>query len=395
MMTTSGVNTYNTTYGYITSSKIEKLDAGYTSNEADAFQRSLVAIARRVPTQDEHGLAGLLLAKITITKVKHPGELKDLITENDSSGTIAKKTAEYSQKVDYHFTQKGGEEGLKELISTSAPESVIQDLKDKTFGYAKTTAEEMLKYVKDGAETVDTLDVAELLEERDRRIDFDGEETLKVAFQRIDKNIKDLEKHGVQSSESEMIIRILLAIKEYDEFLDEDIIEWDTEVANNINHQTWTNFKDHFIEADRKRRLRNRISKKTAKQVGYESVNHAEEKAMISQYIDKCMECFAEDAGGMLNQLVDDKIAKHRDPPKEESEYAKKIKELEDTIANLKKQSGGGSGGNDGSNSWWKCPHCNRKHHPKFPKDKCYLHPKNKDKSPEDGGPPKDFVKGK
>ena len=111
MKTTSGVNTYNATYGYIISSKIEKLSDGYTSDEADAFQRALVAIARRVPTQDEHGLAGLLLASVTITRENHPGELKDLITENDSSGTIAKKTAEYSQKVDCHFTQKGGEEG--------------------------------------------------------------------------------------------------------------------------------------------------------------------------------------------------------------------------------------------------------------------------------------------
>lgn len=93
----------------------------------------------------------------------------------------------------------------------------------------------------------------------------------------------------------------------------------------------------------------------------------------MTQFVPQCQEVINNTVAANSN----DEITKLRD----------QIKQLAATIETMK------SDKKDTVKKWFSCDYCGRKHPGNFPKDKCYLHPKNKDKSPTDGGPPAGFAK--
>ena len=70
---------------------------------------------------------------------------------------------------------------------------------------------------------MDSIDVKELITHRDTPLDFDGEETLKTTFKNMSKVLKKLEKNKVTSSESEMMVNLILPIEEQEDF-DGDVV---------------------------------------------------------------------------------------------------------------------------------------------------------------------------
>ena len=110
----------------------------------------------------------------------------------------------------------------------------------------------LLQHLKDGADVVDAINLNVKLEERNEAIDFEGETTLKTFFQLIDKRIKELKKYNVASSHSELMVRYLLQLQQCDSDIIRNALDgWNMKSATD---QTWVKFKEHFIEADKKRR---------------------------------------------------------------------------------------------------------------------------------------------
>ena len=97
-------------------------------------------------------------------------------------------------------SQEGVETGLWNIIFTGVPRATIEELEDKELGYSKVTPLELLTHLADNAETVDCYKVTAKLRERDAPMDFEGEESLKIFFKRVNKAIKELHDEDIQTS---------------------------------------------------------------------------------------------------------------------------------------------------------------------------------------------------
>ena len=377
------MSAYATAKAIIDGGTVDKLNDGYNSDDATKFRKQLIASARKVPTEDPNGLAKLV-TNPSYTLLKHPGSLATTILKGDTSAIISKKTIEFNTKLESYNTEKGALDALKERIEKNVPESVLSELDDDEDGFANVSIEQMLNAVNKDAVTVDTLDVNDLLVETTKPVDFDGDVTLKSHFKEVDKAMKELKKNDVEQSEDVVMHTLLLQIEQEDVFDDDVIAKWK---GRPKDQRTYDEFKKYWSEEDRKRREKNKLKKKTARDVGYDAANNTEEvetlvqgmvqSAMVdsmTQFVPQCQEVIHNTVAATAN----DEITKLRD----------QIKQLAATIETLKSDKK-----DTVSKKWFSCDYCGRKHPGNFPKDKCYLHPNNKDKSHADGGPPAGFTK--
>ena len=77
-----------------------------------------------------------------------------------------------------------------------------------------------MEHIELGCKVVASIDVKELTNQRDTLLDLDGEETLKITFKNILKILKKLKKNKVETSESEMMVNLLLQLEEEEDFDD-------------------------------------------------------------------------------------------------------------------------------------------------------------------------------
>ena len=113
-----------------------------------------------------------------------------------------------------------------------------------------------MDHIESNCEVAGSLDVKELMTQRDAPLDLDGDETLKTTFKNTLKILKKLEKNKVTTSESEMMVNLILQLEDRDDF-DEEVVEWKLKTNT---QQTWTNFQTHFDKANRLRRTKNKTS---------------------------------------------------------------------------------------------------------------------------------------
>lgn len=209
------MSAYATSKAIIDGGTVDKLNDGYNSDDAAKLKKQLIALARKVPTEDPSGLAKLV-TNASYTPSKHPGKLGTTILKSDTSAIIAKKTIEFNTKLDSHNTERGALDALKDMIVKNVPESVLSELDDDEDGFANVSIEEMLKAVNEEAETVDTLDVNDLLVETTKPVNFDGDVTLKLRFKEVDKAMKELKKNDIDQSEDVVMHTLLLQIEQED-----------------------------------------------------------------------------------------------------------------------------------------------------------------------------------
>ena len=71
-----------------------------------------------------------------------------------------------------------------------------------------------MTHLQSNCKIVDCLDGKELMTQRDAPINLDGEETLKTAFKNMKKTLNKLLKNKVTTSESELMVNIILQTEE-------------------------------------------------------------------------------------------------------------------------------------------------------------------------------------
>ena len=161
--------------------------------------------------------------------------------------------------------------------------------------------------------------------------------------------------------------------------------------------KTWANFKAHFLEAEAALAVKANRGRTSASR-GYhagQQANHvaaAKSETYTKAEVDAMLATFAAATDEHLQQLVGEPAGtKEQDAAvpaaggfdalaKLLSEQTKALTELTKEVKTLATKS-------SGRTDRRACKHFGR-HHPRVPEKDCYWSPKNKDKSPEEGGPP-------
>jgi hypothetical protein len=405
----SAATTRNIAYQAVKSQQVRRIErADYTTEELAIFEKDILAASLVVPTTlggGEHGHSWLLYdaddyklysgKDITQTTVPNPGNVPN-ITSGDSAATVALKTANKVAELDVYYTQEGVKAGLVDLIVANVPKQAIQDLDDPDHGFTKTTPLQLLEQLREGAETVDFVTIAERLEERNAPIDFEGAETLKSFFAKIDKLIKDLKTDHVATSHSELMINYLRQIEgqRAPEFR-EALTEWHNKGRTG---QTWKKFKEIFGEADRRRRraIKASSSANGSNAGGIHSANAATSVTRddITEMFANAMQVFGEAADQSIHAAIESKFNSIVDSGATQTyigsnqagdaaTYKKRIEELEKKLEEAKKSGKKGDGAKKGEDKWKdypKCEHCNLRH--KLPVDQCWKKKGNWDSAP-------------
>lgn len=394
----------NTAYNVIKTQEVRRITNGdYDLEEYNKFAKDVLAASQAVPSTQgggSHGHAWLIKdeagyreftgdATITVAEMTNPG-LKATIGANDSHSVIAQKTQELAADNDTYHTQEGVKAGLRDLIISKVPKAAIKELEDEEFGFIRVTPLALLQHLKDEADVVDAIDLNVKLEERNEAIDFEGETTLKTFFQLIDKRIKELKKYNVASSHSELMVRYLLQLQQCDSDIIRNALDgWNTKSATD---QTWVKFKEHFIEADKKRRKAIKASA-DGKANRKDFANNAQEMtpAAMSAMFASAMGTFAEAAEESIHAAIESKFNSFK-PTKpgvsgNSDDLEAKLAAYKMEIAGLKRKlaagdghpnSGDTSGGGASEERYPLCDHCGRKH-----KGVCWRKPGNEHLAPE------------
>ena len=406
----SAATTRNIAYQAVKSQQVRRIErADYTTEELVIFEKNILAASLVVPTTlggGDHGHSWLLYdaddyksyssKDIVQTSVPNPGNVPN-ITAGDSAATVALKTAKKVAELDVYYTQEGVKAGLVDLIVANVPKQAIQDLDDPEHGFTKTTPLQLLEQLREGAETVDFVTIAERLEERNAPIDFEGAETLKSFFAKIDKLIKDLKTDHVATSHSELMINYLRQIEgqRAPEFR-EALTAWHNKSRVG---QTWKKFKEIFGEADRCRRraIKASSSANGSNAGGIHSANAATSitRDDITEMFASAMQVFGEAADQSIHAAIESKFNSIVDSGasqtlsggktySDESDYKKRIQELEKQLEETKKKSKRGDGAKKGEDKWKdypRCEHCNLRH--KLSPDQCWRKKGNWNSAPD------------
>ena len=393
-------------------SKISPIpSADYSEREFKDFKQSLVHAAMSIPSDHnggKHGLAGsidsdagycALLGSTTavFTPTSKPDSDGPTIEKDDTPAQVATANAKHNSQSVAYYTELGCNKGLKEVIVENVPAEALTALEDETYGLANVSAKVMLAHLESNCSPTDCFEVEELLQRRDAAIDFDSEDTsLKVYYTNLERLLKTLTRHGVTTSESELLIRHLSQLKQQGDFKDE-VTEWETK---NQSERTWANFKKHFIDADHARRLRNKYTNKTAGSTGFGSANNVADMDELFRSLNNGLSGIADAADATIKETVNAAIAEkfkslpkdtHSDTndavwkaaiSKEMEDLRLKLKAAEEENKKLKKKKG------RGQRYEQPCTHCGNVHiH--ISEERCWSNPKNKDKAPAGWTPKK------
>ena len=406
MAAVSATTIRNTAYNVIISRRVTKITtSNYSAEEYIQFKTDILDASMAVPSSQgggKHGHAFLVededefkdlsgLTTVT-TKMTVPDSVPT-IEATDSHATIAHKTAEVAVNLDKYHTQEGVEAGLKELVIKSVPKAALEEIKDRRFKFANKTTIELLQHLKAQAEIVDIHVLGDMLREREEKIDFEGDETLKTFFHRIDKIIKDLKFHKVESSMTSMMTDYLLQITAHGgDIMRTALDAWNTTDKSTMNEAAqWKKFKEVFSDADKTRR---QAMKCVRDGYGRESANMAEAKneeatkeritEVLEPMLAAALNVISEATLESVNAAVESKFKTHGSNTQanddDTSALAKRIKSLEQQLKEAKKVK---SGSNDASNEGRrKCKTCGRAHKGQLD-DECWTKPENRASAPD------------
>ena len=373
--------------------KIEALTTSeYTMAQFRKLKRSLLTRAMAVPTQlggGQFGHAYLVCSDAELqelannpglvqAEVVHPGDVA-AIQNGDSHATIALRTQELAAARDQYFTQEGVKAALRDLIIENVPVVCIRDQREENFGYTRRTPRQLLDHLLTRAEVVSIETLGEMIQQRDRAYDLEGEETLKAFFEDIDKHIRQLNSQNVTTSESTLMVSYLAKFELGGNILREAVQTWNARPAG---ERTWANFKTHFEAADKLRRRVDKASGGRAAQANH-TATQPDSESMMALFA-AAMENFASSAEESINAAIESKFKEREDNSASDKQLAR-IKDLERQLAAAKKNGGGGTndGGGGGGGSNKKHPKCSKcgGHHKQQADGECWK--ANRDAAPE------------
>lgn len=414
-------NIYAATVDLIKGGTFTPLNSNYTEADVDKFIRQLRRTLRKLMVVDKKSPYKLLdaLTACEYEEVKHPGEL----TLRDDKSTPNKDKYMFDDALKIHTIQQAAIMAVLEVIEAMAPDGFLDEIKDDDTGLENCTVLACLDELKRMAEPTVAEEAEEVLDRRDVPLAFGGDsQSLKIQFMDKDKQIKTLkDDHEIGTSMPEFMLTTLLQIKRSGIFTQEALDEWDERPSK--KKSDWKEFKEYWIEVDRKQRSRVKKVDKAGDSPYHSAANventqpnyapsqshvtHEELETVLANVLNSAMTSMSETTNKALEQQsnrIDEELnmltqrdvfakADKSTTPSSDVSMAfllKKVEELQAENTTLKKKrfTTGGD-----TKKWWGCDHCGRNHHPNFDPTKCYLHPKNANKSPENGGPPAGFTK--
>ena len=155
-----------------------------------------------------------------------------------------------------HTIQQAAIMAVLEVIEAMAPDGFLDEIKDDDTGLDNCTVLECLDELKRMAEPTVAEEAEEVLDRRDVPLAFEGNsQSLKIQLMDKDKHIKTLkDEHEISTSMPEFMLNKLLQIKRSGIFTQEVLDEWDEKPSK--KKSDWKEFKDYWIEVDRKQRSR-------------------------------------------------------------------------------------------------------------------------------------------
>merc|ERR1712086_1046417 len=191
-----------------------------------------------------------------------------------------------------------------------------------------------------------TLKSMEFIKLRDAPLIFETEEKISLQFKKRAKHIKDLlSVHGIQTSETELMVKWLRSIQEDGgKDFEDKAAEWKARTVNN----SFAEFKQYFINHDLVVRDRDKHKKTKAKDAGFHSANNAQE--IEDRLTDKMGMAFKELAVA-TEETINLAVGSKSSPPAAKTQndkLAAALLTLNKEVADLKKKRGGGGG--DGGN---------------------------------------------
>ena len=358
----------------------------FTNDDYLDFFKTILAAAMKVPTTlggGEHGHAYLVLDETDLRKFTEKPTLTEAgaekpsaeapeIAQGDSHATIALKHAQKAIEMNKYYTQQGVLTGLRDLIVQNVPKAVIEELKDRHFGFEAVTPLQLLQHIEGEAEPVDIIGQNDLLEEVETPIDFEGDKSMKEFFKQIDRTIKLLkDDHQIETSHTALMAKYLLQIeKEGGLIFDKHLTAWR---AKDQADKTWKNFKEAWIKADKERRKNNKLS--AGRGIVKQQANNMEDlKQTMETMFAAGMTTFAEAAEESINQVVASKLGNLKSGNSDDggNKNDKLVEQLKKEIKALKSKlnegggggssSNGGGGGGGNKRKGQECAHCGKIH---------------------------------
>jgi hypothetical protein len=413
----SAATTRNVAYQVVMGQKVRGIKTtDYTAEAMTALDKDLLAASLAVPSMlggGKHGHSWMLFDEAGYrtysgrttgqTYITNPGNTPS-IAIGDSAAVVSQKTAELVGLLDSYYTQEGVKAGLRDLILKNVPKQSIQDLEDRDHGFTKITLLALLQHLRSNAEAVDYLSITEKLAQRNAPIDFEGDESLKSFFARIDRLIKELRDDSVATSHSKLIVLYLGQLEgQGGPELREALSKW---YALTEAQKTWGRFKTTFADADRLRRQAlkagSNASSANAGGVHIHSANNVRNvggndgilqsgggdgvsRQEILQMFSQGLQVFADEAQHSINEAIEQKfkglttsgatMAVHKDGKgtsggsvrTNEAALMRQVEDLKRQIKALAKK----ATKNDGTKNNGvpaveakQCPHCPGKHKP-------------------------------
>ena len=389
------------TYNAIKTHRITAITSSqFTHDQVLKLRRELTGAAMIVSTPlggGEHGHTFFLYdetgyrtftgkAAVTIEDSACP-DADPGIADNDASGVVARKTAQWKGKIDTHYAKEGVKAALRDLIVKNVPSVTIEALNDEDSGFANVTPFQLLDHLFSKAKLVDTIGIKKLLQERDQPIDFEGDMSLDTFFTVIEKLIRKLKKQKppIDTSLSNLRANWLHSIEEYGAkpagyVFQRALVKWYK--LDQVN-QEQEKFKEIFGEADDERRRALALMGNSANGLPTkDEINNVEVHDIVNTYMSKAMEVFVGAAQETINNAVDTKF---KDLGNSATSDTSSNEKLKNEISQLRQQLAGAKNSTTSNDDKFKdhprrrriCKACNQYHGGDLD-DKCWTKKENR-----------------
>ena len=371
----------------------------------------------------DYGLLGEVMSEeeytattggLVYAEIEDPGTYDDDITDDMDDHERKRMEANHNERQEAWYTRKGALRGLCTNIRDALDEKYYIQLKKAVIGYKRVTIKQYINHLDVKWCKLDTKVIKQMKDHYYRGWQQEHEESIHEFIKRLDEDQEALLVDGIKISDDDKMQHYMEQMYDCGIFDIKDFRTWE---EMDPAEQTWDTAVDYFEGIVESMETFKENMGGTAKKAKFESAAQVKEKpeqqhqevadAVVQQFLDTSaaneehIQTVTANQSAMVEMQANMQkmMAMMQEQMKESNtKIAALQKQLADSSgnndANKENNGGGGGRGRNNSSKWKKCTHCGRLHpHSWFKNKKCYLHPDNANKSPEEGGPPAGFIK--
>ena len=340
------------------------------------------------------------------------------ITEDMPDHERKRMEASHIEYQEAWYTRRGALRGLCDNIRDALDVKYFQALKRPVIAYKKVTVKEYINHLDSKWCKLDTRVVKLMKNHYYRGWQVENDEDIHDYVKRLDEEQEKMSQDGITISTDDKLQHFMEEMYDSGQFDRRDYRGWEDRPDFEKTWEEATSYFEAIIEA--METYEDNVGG-TAKKSRYESAAQVEERQQQQTAEDKSLQQFLSAAAAKDEQIqlvtanqtsmvtmqtqMQEMMATMKQQMRDSTmqiaalkkEVAQKSYRGNEDKENTNPNTGGGGNGGEEKKAWEKCNHCGRKHAPwqfnaKNGK-KCWLHPDNKSKTAENGGPPAGFTK--